>query len=101
MEIVKLNQQLKNLTFYQQFYEWSGFYHRKNSSQVRKCVLAYISVSVLRGLVQLLDDQAKRSWIDDLEKMTPGINPMNGLQACVYKLVNTSVFEATCSCLCS
>ena len=24
--------------------------------------------------------------------LTPGFNPMNGLQACIYKLANTSAF---------
>ena len=33
------------------------------------------------------------------QQFIPGINPMNGVQACIYKLVNTSIFEATCSCL--
>ena len=27
-------------------------------------------------------------------KLRPGPNPMNGLQACIYKLVNTSVFKS-------
>ena len=26
--------------------------------------------------------------------MPPGPNPMNGVQACIYKLVNTSVFQS-------
>ena len=29
--------------------------------------------------------------------ITSGTNPMNGLQACIYKLVNTSFFSITCN----
>ena len=32
------------------------------------------------------------NWPTDNWSLTTGINPTNGLQACVYKLVNTSVF---------
>ena len=35
-----------------------------------------------------MDDEA------EMIMSTPGPNPMNSLQACIYKLVNTSIFKS-------
>ena len=67
---------------------------------VRVKVCWYASVFVLNKLIQSryschLSGLLLRLFLPMLLiKLTPGPNPMNGLQAGIYKLVNTSAFSS-------